>query len=264
MTNVAVVTGAASGIGRAVSSRLVAERWVVVGVDVNESGLDELATTHQQVVTVTGDVSDVAVLRRARERAESLGVLSAWVNNAATPGLGALHSMDPSAMRRTIDVNLFAVLLGCQQALQSFVNNSTRGSIVNISSVHGKASFPGFAVYDSCKGGVEALTRYVCVEYASRGIRCNAVAPGVVDTSFVRSADELRRLQLREYSPMGELANPDDVAGVVSFLLSETAHHINGHVLAIDGGMAARCLALPSSTKPKADDKPSRSAKGSG
>lgn len=245
--DVAVVTGAAHGIGRAICTRLTSSGCSVVGVDLSEDGLDELVDREPRFVKVVGDVSDDAVLRHAREKAEALGLLTAWVNNAATPGLGALHEIDASSMRRIVEVNLLAGLTGCQQALQSFLTHSTRGSIVNISSIHARASFPGFAVYDSCKGGIEALTRYVCVEYGPRGIRCNAVAPGVVDTPFVLSADEQRREELRGYSPMGQLTTASDVAGVVMFLLSGAARHVNGHVLAIDGGMAARCLALPSS-----------------
>jgi NAD(P)-dependent dehydrogenase (short-subunit alcohol dehydrogenase family) len=115
-----------------------------------------------------------------------------------------------------------------------------------VSSIHARAAFPGYALYDTCKGAVESLTRYVCVEYGHLGIRCNAVAPGAVLTpAAVRLSEatddpDAAFAATRDLSPMHRISDPKEIADVVAFLLSPEAIAINGHVLAVDNGMAAR------------------------
>lgn len=250
-----VITGAVAGIGRAIALRLLATGWAVVAVDLDGEGLAELERVGGRgapLATVAGDVVEPATLERAAAVAqERFGRLDAWVNNAGIPTEGAFEHETLERLDRTLAVNLRAPLLGCQVAVRAFLASETAGAIVNVSSIHARAAFPGWIAYDAAKGGIEALTRSVCVEFGGRGIRCNAVAPGAVLTAatsrVLEAAADKEALQRewRELSPMGVVLSPDDVATAVAYLLSQDARFVNGHVLAVDAGMAARCVAQP-------------------
>lgn len=246
----AVVTGGASGIGREIVRVLCADRHVVA-VDLHAGALADLVAELPDVATICGDVRDAGVLQRAADQATLGGPLDAWVNNAAVVRLGALHEVDAAEIDLVVGTNLVGPLLGSQIALKTFLATGTAGSIVNISSIHARASFPGYALYDTCKGALESLTRYVCVEYGHLGIRCNAVAPGAVLTpAGARLADgsgdpEGAWEDTRRLSPMNRLSTAEEIARVVAFLVSDAAFSINGHVLAVDNGMAARSNTFP-------------------
>lgn len=246
---VAVVTGAADGLGRGIADHLLERDWIVVGVDVDSARLS--VNRHSRFVPFAADVTDRRALARAGETALAHGELVAWVNNAGITTTGRLDDVDDEVVDRTIAVDLRAVFDGCRVAVRSFLETGTAGAIVNVSSIHARGAFPGSAAYDMAKGGVEALTRYVCVEYAHLGIRCNAVAPGGVLTAATRTAleraedpDSVAALW-RDLAPSRTLLEPSDIAPVVEFLLSDGARAVNGHVLAVDGGMAARVYPFP-------------------
>jgi NAD(P)-dependent dehydrogenase (short-subunit alcohol dehydrogenase family) len=240
-----VVTGAGNGIGKAISARLGATGWAVVGVDRDVAALEDVIRDTPGVA-VPGDIRDHAVLARAREAAEGIGQLRAWVNNAGIVRLGPLHLMAPEVIDETLDIDLRAVIFGAREALTSFLANGIRGAIVNISSVHARGSFPGFGPYDAAKGGVESLTRYVCVEYGHLGIRCNAIAPGAVNTNIVPAAspDEPAMaslaVQAEDLSPMHRSSEPEEIAEVVAFLVEGPSLAINGQTLVVDNGLSAR------------------------
>ncbi|MDO8189491.1 SDR family oxidoreductase [Conexibacter sp. JD483] len=249
-----VITGAVAGIGRAIALRLLAAGWAVVAVDLDADGLAALEREQAGagLVGVAGDVAEPWTLERAAAVArERFGRLDAWVNNAGVPTEGPFEQETLERLDRTLAVNLRAPLLGCQVAVKAFLESGTAGAIVNVSSIHARAGFPGWIAYDAAKGGIDALTRSVCVEFGARGIRCNAVAPGAVLTAatgrVLAAAEDREALQRqwRELSPMGVVLTPDDVAAAVAYLLSADARFVNGHVLAVDAGMAARCVALP-------------------
>jgi NAD(P)-dependent dehydrogenase (short-subunit alcohol dehydrogenase family) len=245
-----VVTGAAKGIGRAIAARLAADGWSVVGVARDASGLAQ-ALGSIGGVAVPGDVRQPEVIAKARQTAEQLGELRAWVNNAAVVHLAPLHLMEPAVIDEVLDINLRAVVMGTREALGSFLAHSVAGSVVNISSIHGRAGFPGYGAYDTAKGGIEALTRYVCVEYGHLGIRCNAVAPGPVRTNIVpplapgapRPASFAA--EASDLTPMRRVSEPEEIASVVSFLAGDQSLSVNGHVLAVDLGMSAWSFAFP-------------------
>jgi NAD(P)-dependent dehydrogenase (short-subunit alcohol dehydrogenase family) len=248
--NSVVVTGAANGIGRATAECLAARSYAVVGVDGDAAGLDRLAAELPGARVVTGDVRDRATLLAAAELASEQGRLSCWVNNAGIVRLAPLHRVTDDDLDQVLGVNLRAVLLGCQIAVQAFLAGRVAGRIVNVSSIHARAAFPGYAVYDTAKGGVEALTRYVCVEYGHLGIRCNAIAPGAVDTGIVPGTagpgrDRAADLEAtRQLSPMRRVSAPEEMAEIIAFLLSDAATSINGQVIGADNGMSARAVQL--------------------
>lgn len=247
----AVVTGAARGIGRATAACLARAGYAVVGVDTDLAGLEELTAQVPRAGFVHGDVRDRATLQAAARQASGQGRLACWVNNAGIVVLSPLHRVDDDAISRVLGVNLLAVVLGCQEALRVFLANHAAGVIVNVSSVHARAAFPGYGLYDTAKGGVEALTRYVCVEYGHLGIRCNAIAPGAVDTTIVPGSGEPGRdraadlEEARRLSPMHRVSTPEEIGQLIAFVASDAATSINGQVIRADNGMSARAVQFP-------------------
>ncbi len=245
----AVVTGFGSGIGRAIAERLDRDGYHVVGIDKSpEAAAASAAGFVGASEALVGDVSDRAVLGAARARAEEAGELSAWVNNAGIAVSGNLHDPNPDDVGQVIAVNLMGVYWGCAEAVQSFIANRVRGAVVNISSIHGRSAFPGWAAYDTAKGGVDSLTRYMSVEYGPLGIRANAVAPGAIRTEMVtrviaEAADPARaEFEMSAIHPMDRLGEPSEIAAVVAFLLSDEASFLTGQSIAVDGAASARCF----------------------
>jgi NAD(P)-dependent dehydrogenase (short-subunit alcohol dehydrogenase family) len=247
---VLVVTGAANGIGKATVARMAGAGWFVVGVDRDRAAL-EGALGGVDGTAVAGDVRDIEVLHEARLVAERNGRLRAWVNNAAMVRLAPLHVMEPAVIDEMLDIDLRAVVFGVREALGSFLGHGVPGAIVNVSSVHARGGFPGYGPYDTAKGGIEALTRYVCVEYGHLGVRCNAVAPGAVSTQF----DARARLEVPGHptfvsnaallGPMLRTSQPPEIAEAIAFLIEGAPVSVNGHTLAVDNGMSARNYAFP-------------------
>jgi NAD(P)-dependent dehydrogenase (short-subunit alcohol dehydrogenase family) len=228
---VALVSGAASGIGAAVAARFDAEGAVVVRAD--------LAAIDGGVVC---DVRDAEACKAAVARAIGdhgrLDVLA----NVAGVGFGArISDVTPDQWRRVIDINLTGTFLLSQAALPALLE--TAGSIVNMASVAGIRATPYNAAYCASKGGVILLTKSMALELARAGVRVNAVCPAAVDTPFLRGYelpdDADMTLVTRSVSPMGGVIDPAEVAGAVAFLASADASHISGATLVIDGAASA-------------------------
>jgi NAD(P)-dependent dehydrogenase (short-subunit alcohol dehydrogenase family) len=247
-----VVTGAGEGIGAATLHRLVADGYCVVGVDVNKDLLAaHVAAFPDRVVGVTGDVADRAVHERALAAALAIAPLGAWVNNAAIDVPARADTFDEADLRRIIDVNLIGTALGCATAVGAFLDQRGGGAIVNVSSLQAIRAFPSAFSYEASKGGVDAITRQLAVEYGACGIRVNAVQPGAILTpmtnrSLAMASD--REAEVRSYAELHALeriGEAEEVAAVIAFLVSQDASFVTAVCLPVDGGAAARSYRYP-------------------
>jgi NAD(P)-dependent dehydrogenase (short-subunit alcohol dehydrogenase family) len=250
----AIITGAAAGIGAAIAERFVAEGARVLVADRNRAGAEAVAERLRaaggEVAAIEVDVSvSDSVAAMVGASVERFGGLDVFVNNA-----GIVHPQDTDAEATpedawdlTLAVNLKSVYLGARHAIP-VIEAGGGGAIVNIASIVAMlGSHPSQIAYTASKGGMVALSRELAVSLARRGIRVNAVCPGVTQTAMAarlvrdEAAHELRRLHI----PMGRLALPDEIAAVTAFLASDDASYITGQAIAVDGGMVGAYLTPP-------------------
>jgi len=243
---VAIVTGAARGIGEAIASRLCAEGAKVVISDIDlpaaQKTSSRLNSEGHKTIALKANVANKAdVEGMIKETMKAFGSIDILVNNAGMSVVGASAELEESRWRSGIDVMLTGVFF-CSQAAGKEMIKQKSGKIINIASVNGIDAFPERVCYCSAKAGVMGLTKVLGCEWAQYHINVNAVAPGYVETDLVSNLVAKGTLDVNELAgrtPNGKLAKPSDVADTVVFLASEDSQHIVGQTIVVDGGWTA-------------------------
>jgi NAD(P)-dependent dehydrogenase (short-subunit alcohol dehydrogenase family) len=247
---VVVVTGAAGGLGAAVAQRAAEEGARVVLADIASDGVRTVAEgLRDQGLTAEACTIDVTSERQVDDliafAVTNYGRLDAIVNNAASMSAGPIHEVSSADFDRVMAVNVGGVFLGCRAAIRQFLRQESDGRIVNIASISGVVGLDGQPAYCASKGAVTMLTKQIALDYAAKGIRCNAVGPGsfsgdFLDGYLVSLADPARaRDSILSAHPVGRLGAPLEVAEPVVFLLSDRASFITGALVMADGGYTA-------------------------
>lgn len=244
MSEIALVTGASRGIGRAVALAL-GGRGYAVAVNYHSNGeeakstLQALESLGAEGVAVQANVSKTDEVEALFGRVEDeLGKVSVLVNNAGVRQDGLALTLSDDAWDKVIGTNLFGTFACCRRALKPMLA-ARRGRIVNISSSAALRGSPGQANYSAAKAGVIGLTKTLAREVASKGITVNAVAPGYIETDLTGNLTEKQAAALTSAIPQGRAGSPEDVAELVAFLCSPEAGYATGGTYVVDGGLSA-------------------------
>ena len=251
-----LVTGASSGIGQAIAIRFGQER---ANVAVNYAGHREGAAETEakiregyedcvrqvrscevKISLIQADVSNEEDVRQmVRTAVEELGGLDILINNAGIQIPGESHEVDAATFDKVLAINLRGAFLCAREAIRYWLEENRPGTIINISSVHQIIPKPRFLSYSISKGGMQNLTHTLALEYAGRGIRVNAVAPGATVTPINKAwiDDPQKRAEVESHIPMGRAGTSEEMAAVTAFLCSDEAAYITGQTLFVDGGL---------------------------
>ncbi len=239
---VALVTGAATGIGRATVERLAAEGAGVVAAVADAGQLEAVRAFSPRVLDVRSEAAWDAAVAEIEARFGGLDIL---VNNAGIHRTGGALETDRALWDEVMAVNLWGTFLGCRAAIPA-LRRRGGGVIVNLASVNALTAAPRAAAYAASKGGVRALTMALAIDHAPENIRINCVCPGAVATPLLdgvigRAQDQeaMRRIMVERH-PMGRIATPEEVAAVVAFLASPDASFMTGLAIPVDGGRSIR------------------------
>lgn len=239
---VVIVTGAGSGIGAGTARRFLQEGAFVVLNGRREHKLYETLAGFDAAKALVhpGDVSDETYVKRlVTDTVDRFGKLDVLVNNAAMAIFGPFERTTTADWRKVMGTDLDSVYFASREALPHLLK--TKGAIVNLSSASGLGGDWGLSAYNAAKGAVTNFTRALALEYGSRGVRINAVAPSFTSTEATADLEKVEAVLVafRDRLPIGRAATPDEVAGVIAFLASDDARFVNGVNLSVDGGLHA-------------------------
>jgi len=246
---VVVVTGAASGIGRATAAGLLAEGSIVVGIDLEGPGPAPAPGPGGRWVPVVADVTDETAVRAAVDLADAQdGRLWGVVTAAGVAGGGPVHWVEAAEWARVIGVNLTGTFLVCKHVIGRLLArepvDGERGSVVTVASVEGLEGTAGGSAYNASKGGVVLLTKNMAIDYGPSGIRANAICPGFIETPLFAGVfrqegmAEVTEAVRREHK-LRRFGRPEEIGAVARFLLSDDASFVSGQAIAVDGGYTA-------------------------
>jgi NAD(P)-dependent dehydrogenase (short-subunit alcohol dehydrogenase family) len=237
---VAIVTGAAGGIGRAIADKFLSEGASVVFSDVNDIAIENT----EKAIFVKCDVSkSEEVENLVNEAVKKFNKVDVMVNNAGIGGeQGSVLDLSVDGWKKTLDVNLSGSFYGVKAAGIAMKAKGIKGSIINMSSILGTVGFPGAVAYCASKGGIVQLTKSSALDLAAFGIRVNAIAPGFIKTNMTAAIQKDKNfLDLIEKStPLGYMGEVEDIANAAVYLASDEARYVTGSILYVDGGWTAR------------------------
>ena len=246
---VALVTGGAQGIGRAITGALLQQGWQVMVADIDGEAGTECIHLFDSLGKVAFQAVDIAREDQVRQlmvaTEQELGPISLLVNNAglASPFTGALEDLDLATWQRYLDVNLTGTFLCCKHAATQL--RSTRGSIINLASTRALQSEPDTEAYSASKGGVLALTHSLAISLGP-DVRVNAISPGWIEVGDWQKTSSryqpFHSTEDHEQHPVGRLGKPDDIAGLVLWLASDLASFVTGQNFVVDGGMTRKMV----------------------
>ncbi|RFU65375.1 glucose-1-dehydrogenase [Peribacillus glennii] len=242
---VVVITGAATGLGKAMAERFGREKAkVVVNYHSDRNEVDELIqsikTAGGDAAAIKGDVTNEDDVKKMISFAvETFGSLNIMVNNAGIENEVPTERLSLDDWNKVIDVNLTGVFLGSREAIAYMLEHDIKGSIINMSSVHDRIPWPHFAHYAASKGGVKMLTETLALEYAPKRIRVNNISPGAIDTPInaEKFADPQGKKEVEALIPMGYIGKPEEIAACAAWLASDESSYVTGLTLYADGGM---------------------------
>lgn len=236
---IALITGAAQGIGLACAEALVEDGYDVILSDINADGVAETAKKLGALAAISCDMGDLNQIKAMfAQIAQDHGPIHALVNNAGVALPGDFLSYDVETFDKVISINLRGVFVATQMAARVMVENKIEGAIVNMSSINAQLAIPAIPAYCASKGGVMQLTKVAALALAKNNIRVNAVGPGSIDTAMmagVNANPEAFKTAMSR-TPLGRAGDAREIGDVVAFLCSKKASYITGETIYVDGG----------------------------